>query len=162
MRIDFTFGRSAEYFRRQLTAGAKRRSASLVRASVALVLVGVAVAVCSEAAPLGVLAGLSLVLMALLLLWLARRTFHAAVTVPGSWSAPRRYLITDEALESSTDLTSTKWDWQVVHRVAVEPESYQFWQTGGPMFDLPREPLTPDQESELRAFLQARGFLPRG
>jgi len=160
VHIEFSFSRSAEYFYKQLTAGAKQRIKPLAYASVALVLAGVIIAVCTEAAPLGVIAGLDLLLLAVLLFWIARRRFHAAVTVSETWTIPRRYLITDGGLESSTDHTSMKWDWQVVHLVTVESNAYLFWQDGGPMFDVPREPLTPEQEAQLRAFLEARGFLP--
>jgi hypothetical protein len=76
-----------------------------------------------------------------------------------SWCGPRNYVITDEGLESSTDLTSSRWGWQVVRRVEPRPQAYLFWQDGPAVFDLPREPLTADQETELRAFLADRGLL---
>jgi hypothetical protein len=98
-------------------------------------------------------------LIAALLPWRAWRSFTAAVRMPATAHAPRTYVITDEALESSTELTSSRWTWPAVRRVDERPEAYLFWQDGPLVFDVPRAPLTPQDDADLRTLLQAKGLL---
>lgn len=159
MRIAFTFSRSPEYFREQLRPGAKRAVRRTLLVAGALAVGGSLAVLVSQGDGAATVAGFVAIFVAALLPLRARRRFAAAVTVPVAWCAPRTYVITDDGLESSTDLTSSRWSWQAVRRVDERPEAYLFWQEGPAVFDLPREPMTTGQEAELRAYLSGRGLL---
>lgn len=159
MRIEFTFSRSPDYFREQLKPGAKRAVRRTLLTACALAVGGSSAVWISQGEGAATVVGFATIVVALLLPLRARRMFAAAVTVPVAWCSPRTYLITDDGLESSTDLTSSRWSWQAVRRVDERPEAYLFWQDGPRMFDLPREPMTTGQEAELRAYLSGRGLL---
>lgn len=76
---------------------------------------------------------------------------------------PRLWTINDDGLRSGNRLGSTCWTWTQVRRVVERPDVYLLYQSDSPhtaTFDVPRETLTPDQDSEFRAFLTARGLLP--
>lgn len=80
--------------------------------------------------------------------------YRSAIKVPASWSTPRTYRITEEGLESLM-----RWSWSAVRSVQQWPEAYLFWQDGGVAFDLPREPMTPEQEADLQQLLASRNLL---
>ncbi|GAA1658123.1 YcxB family protein [Catellatospora bangladeshensis] len=159
MRIEFTFSRSPEYFRQQLKADAKRAVRRDVLRAVVLAVVGVVFVFISQGEGVALVVGAVALLAALSLPWRAWQVFKAAVTVPAAWCGPRSWVVTDEGVESSTDLTSTRWSWQAVLRVEERPNAYLLWQDGPAMFDLPREPLTAVEDAEIRAFLLDRGLL---
>lgn len=115
----------------------------------------------SDGEGVATVAGLVALVISLTLPERARRRYVQDVTVPASWSAPRAYLITDDGLTSSTGLTSSRWSWRAVRRVDERPEAYLFWQDAGPVFDLPRAPLSSAQDAELRSHLAGYGLLPR-
>ncbi|MCU7729072.1 YcxB family protein [Actinoplanes sp. KI2] len=76
---------------------------------------------------------------------------------------PRRWAIDDDGLRSGNRLGSVHWTWAQVHRAVEYPDRYLLYQSDNPhtaTFDVPREPLTPDQDDEFRAFLTDRGLLP--
>lgn len=76
---------------------------------------------------------------------------------------PRQWTITDDGLRSGNRLGSVYWTWNQVHRVVEHPDVYLLYPSDSPhtaTFDVPRDALTPDQDSEFRAFLTARGLLP--
>ena len=76
---------------------------------------------------------------------------------------PRQWTINDNGLRSGNRLGSVHWTWIRVRRVVERPDVYLLYQSDSPhtaTFDVPRDPLTPDQDSELRAFLTDRGLLP--
>jgi hypothetical protein len=78
---------------------------------------------------------------------------------------PRRWTITDEDLKAANTLGSVRWTWIQVKRVVERPEVYLLYQTDSPhtaTFDVPRDTLTPTQDTEFRAFLSTRGLLPTG
>lgn len=160
MHIEFSHRRSPEYFREQLGPGAKRGVRRILLVGFAVAVVGSLVVLVSQGEGAATVVGFGALVVAVLLPLRARRTFHAAVTVPAAWCGSRTYLITDEGLESSSQVTSSRWSWQAVRRVDERPEAYLFWQDGPSVFDLPREPMTADQEAVLRAFLSGRGLLP--
>jgi hypothetical protein len=125
VRIEFTYSRSSDYFRPQLRVAAWRAVRSMLLLA-AVLAVGGAVAVAinggSRAGALGIVA---IVVAILLALW-ARHRFVDAITVPASWRGRRAWTITEEALESNTDLTSFRWTWPTVHGVEQRPEAYLF------------------------------------
>jgi hypothetical protein len=157
VRIEFTHSRSREYFRAQLRADAWRVVGSTLLLAAALA-VGGAFTVSSDADPPATTLGVAAVVMSILLVFAAHRRFVNAVTVPALWHRPRSWVITEDALESHTDLSSQRWTWTAVQRVEQRPEAYLFWQDGPTMFDVPRAPLTTIQEAELQARLVELGL----
>jgi hypothetical protein len=159
VRIEFTYSRTSEYFRRLQRPVAIRLVRRILTVALGLAAFGSIAVLVSRGEGVGTVVGFVAVFVALVLPLRARKVFQAVVTVPAAWCAPRTYIVTDEALESSTDLTSARWSWQAVRRVDDRPEADPFWQDSPVMFDLPREPMTADHEAELRAFLNARELL---
>ncbi|MGI5175779.1 YcxB family protein [Dactylosporangium sp. CA-152071] len=157
MRIEFTYSRSQDYFRAQLRADAWRGVGPTLMLT-AMLAVGGAVTGLGDANPQSAAFGVAALVVAILLALKARYQFVAAVTVPELWHRPRTWSITEDALESNTELTSQQWRWAAVERVEQRPEAYLFWQ-GPVMFDLPRAPLSTGQESELQTHLVELGLL---
>ncbi|WP_426513477.1 hypothetical protein ACPPVO_24440 [Dactylosporangium sp. McL0621] len=157
MRIEFTHSRSREYFRAQLRAGAWRGVGSTLLLAATLA-VGGAFTASSDADPRLAALGVVALVVAILLALRARHRFVDAVTVPAQWHGPRTWVITEDALESHTHLSSQRWKWARVQRVEQRPEAYLFWQADPVMFDLPRAPLSTAQESELQAHLAELGL----
>ncbi|MEV4135000.1 YcxB family protein [Dactylosporangium sp. NPDC049742] len=156
MRIEFTHSRGQEYFRAQLRADAWRGVGPTLMLA-AMLAVGGAFTALSDADPQATVFGVAALVVAILLTLRARQRFVGAVTVPALWHRPRTWSITEDALESHTDLSSQRWTWAAVQRVEQRPEAYLFWQ-GPVMFDLPRAPLSTAQESELQAHLVTLGL----
>jgi hypothetical protein len=159
MRLTFTYARSTEYFRGLLRPDAMRAARRVAGTALGLAAVGVLLVVGSQGEGVGTLVGIPAVLASLMLPFTARRVYVEAVTVPASWTESRTFTVTEEGLESTGSLTSVMWTWPAVRRVEERPEAYLFWPDGGPMFDLPRQPLTPEHDQGLRAFLTERGLL---
>jgi hypothetical protein len=75
---------------------------------------------------------------------------------------PRRWTITEEELKAGSRLSSVRWTWIQVKRVVERPEVYLLYQSDSPhtaTFDVPRDTLTPAQDTEFRAFLAGLGLL---
>jgi hypothetical protein len=159
MRIEFTHARSPEYFRSLQRPEAMRAVRRVAGTALGLAAVGVLLVVGSQGEGVGTLVGIPAAVASLMLPFTARRVYVETVTVPASWTESRTFMITDDGLESTSSLTSVMWAWAAVRRVEPRPEAYVFWQDGGPMFDVPRQPLTAEQEQSLRAFLDERGLL---
>ncbi|MFI7602259.1 hypothetical protein [Actinoplanes sp. NPDC049681] len=159
MRIEFTFSRDGDYFRRQLTPGARQATVPLLAGGGALVVAGVVVAGALHFTAAVTVIGLALTLAGLALLVVRSRRVRTMVTVPGSWHSPRRWLLTDQGLESSTALTSAAHAWSTFRGGKVRDNAYILVQDGPVIVDIPRLPLTREQDEELCAFLTARGLL---
>ncbi|MDP9796741.1 hypothetical protein J2S43_005253 [Catenuloplanes nepalensis] len=164
MRIEFTYARPREYFREQRTAAGRAAAAPSLLGAVLLFAAGTAGSLTALLSP-GVtdelaLAGLALVLIAVGLCIQAHDRWRDELTVPASWCTPREWLITDEALESTTPIGSTTWNWAGIHYALRIPHAYFFRaEEGGRSFDVPREPLTPEQEQTLEDFIVERGLV---
>jgi hypothetical protein len=161
MRIEFTYARSPQYFRGLLRPTAFRAARRVAGTALGLAAVGVLLVVGSQGEGVGTLVGIPAAVASLMLPFTARRVYVEALTVPASWTESRRFMVTEDGLESTSSLTSVMWAWPAVRRVEPLPEAYVFWQDGGPMFDVPRQPLTVEHEQSLRAFLTERGLLGR-
>ena len=159
MRIEFTYARSPEYFRGLLRPMALRAVRRVAGTALGLAAVGVLLVVGSQGEGVGTLVGIPAAFASLMLLFTARRVYVETVTVPAIWTESRTFMVTDDGLESTSSLTSLMWAWPAVRRVEPRPEAYLFWRDGEPMFDVPRQPLTAEDEQSLRAFLAERGLL---
>lgn len=159
MHIEFTYQRNAQYFRALLGPAAKRPVRQILVLALVAAVTGVGAIAASQGDGVGTLMGFVALIVAAGLPFTARKVFVIATTVSASFLAPRRYVITDEGLQSVSAATSVHWSWQAVRRVEVQPQAYLFRQDGSSMLDVPREPLTTDQDATLRAFLAERGLL---
>ncbi|GAA2632906.1 YcxB family protein [Paractinoplanes durhamensis] len=158
MRIEFTFSRGPDYFSTIMVPGNVLRTRPLWVTGWFGVVAGLALAVLlgGELRALGVGAGLVLAGAALLLVrtWLIR-----ADRVPESFLSSRRWLLTDEYVESRTDLTVARHYWAGFRAAAILDHLYMLFCDRGPMLDVPREPLTAEQDEQFAAFLRGRGLL---
>lgn len=164
VRIEFTYARPREYFRQQMASTARLAA---MPSMVGAVLLAVAGAVWALSALLmsGVtndlaLGGLALILIAIGLCIRARERWEAEVVVPASWCSPRDWLITEEALEATTPIGRTTWSWAAIRYAVKIPDAYFFRaEAGGQSFDVPRKPLTEEQEQVLVDFITERGLV---
>ncbi|WP_433796131.1 YcxB family protein [Actinoplanes sp. CA-252034] len=155
MRIEFTFGRDAEYFRGQLARGARRATFPLLLLGLIAVAAGFAVMALLDRILLGALVVVAGV--AVLIVWQVR--LAAMMTVPLAWQSPRRWLLTDDGVESSSEVTSAEFAWSTFRSGEATKQAFLLFQEGHVMVDIPRRPLSPEQDAQLDAFLSARGLL---
>ncbi|MFC4072002.1 YcxB family protein [Actinoplanes subglobosus] len=155
MRIEFTFSRDAEYFRVQLIRAARRANLPWLLIGLAVLAAGFAALFVLEQVVVGVV--VVIVGVAVLVIWQIR--VAAMVTVPLSWQSPRRWLLTDDGIESSSELTSAEYAWSTFRFGEATRVAYLLVQDGHVIVDIPRRPLTDDQDAELRDFLSARGLV---
>jgi len=157
VRIEFTYARPSEYFAELMSPAVTRAIRRRLAVSGLLLL-----AILLAAALIGGYVGLLLVVGGVIGtavgMVLLRQRYRAAMRVPKSFLAPRRYLITDEAVESTSDSTSVRWSWDAVRSATVMTDVVIIGQDGGVVFDIPRAAMTPEQEQELLDFVDARGI----
>jgi hypothetical protein len=160
VRIEFTYARPPEYFSEAVRPAARRaRDVALgVQA------IGVVAAVILGLVLGGTTGLLVVVAVVAIAAWRARNAwlrYVAALEVPPEYSTPRHYLLTDESLSTDTDLTSSTWTWDAVRYASVLPQAFVLAQAAGPVFDVPRAPLTAEQDAELLQEIRTRGLGPR-
>ncbi|MFC4044525.1 YcxB family protein [Dactylosporangium siamense] len=165
MHIEFTFARPQKYFRTYAAPKARHAALPGVLTAGVLVLLGYAVVgfvddIAWSWLPAGPTVIGFFVIPTGYALWRAWRSYAALMNVPEFLSLPRQYRVDDEALHASTDLSAVTYRWPLVQTVWVTPEAYVFGVRNFGILDLPRVPLTEQQDAELRAFLAARGLLP--
>ena len=159
MHIEFTYSRPAAYFTALYRHNARRIARRFLIAALVWAGVGSVCLFAGQGEGIGAIVGFGALLLAVILPFRARQSLRAPVTMPPTAHAPRKYVITDDGLESSTELTSVRWTWPVVHRVDERPEAYVFWQEARQWLDVPRAPLSSQQEADLRTLLRERGLL---
>jgi hypothetical protein len=158
VRIEFTYERPPEYFQ-DPGAGSTGQPTTPRYVFAALIGgAGVAAAVV-PGAPGGVVAGGGLIAGALLLSWMTRRAARAHVSVPPGATTARRWVITDDGLASSTAVTSVEYAWPAFRSLTVWPQAYLLLLDRRTHIDIPRGPLTPDDDRALRAVLRGHRLL---
>jgi MYXO-CTERM domain-containing protein len=159
VQIEFTFSRSADYFRAQLMPAAKEATSRQFGAALVTFVAGVGILGSFSDTTAGTAIGAVLTLAGAVLLLLTRRRRTALVAVPESWLAPRRWRLDDDELASSSGRATSAYGWVAIRPGLVRPEAYLLRHEDGSLIDVPREPLTAGQDAELRAFLTGRGLL---
>jgi hypothetical protein len=159
VRIEFTFSRDADYFRRLLLPTAGVRTRVLRNAALLASTVGATLAAAFHDRAAGLTLGSVLVLAGVAALFARHRWIVKMITVPASWHSPRRWLLTADGLESDSELTSATHAWSTFRSGHVRDDAYLLIQGGPVIIDIPRLPLTAEQDTELNAFLQERGIL---
>ncbi len=155
MHIEFTYARTRAYFRRVLAAGAKRKVQPYLVATGTILAIALLLAVGGEFSAKALLLAIPLAALALVPLALAGRRWRRAVTVPDSRLTPRTWSLTGEAYASRTDDSSTEIVWSDFVSFRATDDAYVLRHRAGATFDIPREPLTAEQDTELATFLRA-------
>jgi hypothetical protein len=158
MNIDFIATRDSQYVRRLARDFARTRFWFAVFYLVGAVLVTVLCFLSRDGrAVLAALVNLVLVGLA----W-------ASVLAPGRrpWADPPsyflrtyRYVITEDAVTTSSAEVSGWFVWDTVRRVEERPYAFLLFDVSGGYRDVPRGALSSDQDDELRRFLIGRGLL---
>lgn len=154
MRIEFTYARDPEYFRRQLTPAANEDTQWPRTIGQVLLFAAVAVPVVLHGRPIALEIGAALLVAGGLLLGYAIRKRHRMVTVAASWLGDRTWLLTDAGFESRTEKTLALYSWAGLQPHRTLPGAYLLTtRLTGTIIDVPRKPLTSEQDAELGAFL---------
>jgi hypothetical protein len=154
VHIEFTHARTPEYFRRRFAAGAQRAAAPYSTAAAILGFAGLVVILGGEAATVSLLIGVPLLVAAAVLGAVAAWRWKRELTVRDGWLSPRTWRLTDEKFHSSTDESSAELAWSEFRSFLVQDDAYILYLPSGKVYDIPREPLTPEQEAELVAFFR--------
>ena len=157
MHIEVTYARPPEYFASLIRPAAQRaiRRRLVVSGSLLLLILLASALIGGQTGLIFAAAGIAVTAVGMVLL---RRRYTAALAVPASCLAPREYVITDDALESRTEVTSSRWSWDAVRSFSVTDDAVVFRQDGGVAFDVPRAAMTVDQEAELLTSARTRGL----
>ncbi|MEU4624045.1 YcxB family protein [Actinoplanes sp. NPDC023801] len=160
MHIEFTHARTPEYFRRRFAAGAQRAAAPYTTIAAVLGFAAVIVILGGEATPTSLLIGVPLLVAAALLIAVAWWRWKREVTVRDGWLSPRTWRLTNESFRSSTDETTVEAAWSEFRSFLVQDDAYILHLSTGKVYDIPREPLTPEQDAELVAFFRTGPATP--
>ena len=158
MRIEFTYVREPGYFQDPQLGAADRSSTPRYLFAAVIGVAGVAAAGIPDN-PGGGVAGACLVAAGLLLVVLTRRANRDSVAVPAGATSPRRWVITEHGLASSTEVTSVEYQWSAFRQLIVWPQAYLLRTSEGILIDIPRQPLTPDDNTALQEVLRSHGLL---
>ncbi|MEV6841860.1 YcxB family protein [Actinoplanes sp. NPDC051411] len=153
MHVEFTFVRSAEFFRRQLSPFVSQKLAFTRTAALVAVFASVAVPIATQGSREGIDFGVALLIMGGLLLAGALRRRNRMLRIPGSMLAECRWLLTDDRLELGTPDTLTRLSWSRLRLARVLPDAYVLAAAEGVSVGIPREPLSPADDAQLRALL---------
>jgi hypothetical protein len=154
VHIEFTHARTRAYFRRVLSAGAERKAQPYVVATLTLLAIALLLALGGEFSANALLLAVPLAVLALVPLAVAGWQWRRAVTVPASRLTPRTWTLTGESYASRTADSSTEIAWPDFVSFRATDDAYVLRHRAGATFDIPREPLTADQDTELAAFLR--------
>ncbi|MFC4064552.1 YcxB family protein [Actinoplanes subglobosus] len=155
MHIEFTHARTRAYFRRVLAAGAERKAQPYAVAAATILAVALLLAVGGEFSANALLLAVPLAVAGLIPLAFAGRLWQRAITVPASRLTPRTWTLTDESYTSRIDDSTTEIAWADFVSYRATDDAYVLRHRSGATFDIPREPLTAGQDTELAEFLRA-------
>jgi hypothetical protein len=154
VHIEFTHTRAPEYLRPRLVAGAQRATAPWTTTAAVLGVAGVVVVLGGEAAPGSLLIGIPLLGVAAVIAAVAWWRWRRAIAVPDGWLSPRTWRLTDERFHSAGEEGSAEVEWPEFTSFLVQDDAYVLTRSTGEVYDIPREPLTAEQDAELVAFFR--------
>ncbi|GGM98545.1 hypothetical protein FHR83_000357 [Actinoplanes campanulatus] len=159
MHIEFTDTRSPEYYRNRFPDRTSRAAKMLSAVVYPIGIVAVFIVVGGEFSPNALVTGGLLILAAIAAIgfarWLAVRAARRTAPVPVAELTPHDWVLTDERLVASTAESSTGYEWSAFEAMFVLDDAYLLRTRTGQAVDIPRAPLTPEQDAELRTFLCA-------
>lgn len=160
MHIEFTFSRTPEYWQGKFTAERSRIGTLAGFLVPPVAILALFILVFGEFSPAAALTGGALVLLAVaagvLARTLHRRAARDSLRPADALLTPRTWVLTDETLVSFTDQSSAEFPWSSFTALSTMDDTYLLWNTSGKTIDIPREPLTPEQDAELAALLRDR------
>ncbi|MBO3742818.1 YcxB family protein [Actinoplanes flavus] len=159
MHIEFTYARSPEYYRNKFPARTSRAAKPLFASVAPIGFLAVFIVLGGELSPKALMTGGLLLLAAIAAigsaLWLSARAARRPPEAPESALVPRVWALTGERLVVSKTESSIEYDWSVFTAMWVLDDAYLLRTATGGIIDIPRAPLTPEQDAELRTFLCA-------
>ncbi|MBW6435991.1 YcxB family protein [Actinoplanes hulinensis] len=159
MQIEFTHARSPEYYRNRFPDRTSRTAKILAALVYPIGIVAVFIVVGGEFSPNALVTGGLLILSAIAAIgcarWLAVRAARRTAPAPEAELVPHDWVLTDERLVASTAESSTEYEWSAFEAMWVLDDAYLLRTATGRTVDIPRAPLTTEQDAELRTFLCA-------
>ena len=157
VRIEFTFTRGPKYFA-VAEPDSRHDTWPLAPAAGFGIAAGGLLIVVLSGEIRALIAGGLLALAGLALLVVRRLVIRTDKGVAPGFLTPRTWLLTDERLESSTELSTARYSWSSFRSVVVVDQAYLLVRPGPTVIDVPRSPLTEEQDAEFAAFLAGLGF----
>lgn len=157
LNITFTAPLKEPYLRRFVRDTLRPMSSSAIGYSVALLAISV---MCFVVGGPAVVPGLmSLALAFVFLVYMGFPTDRYVRALPDYFYGPREFVISDSELTVNSPTTSSRMTWETFKR--AEQRSYAFILYLYPYHacDVPRAPMTDEQDEQLRQFLIGRGLL---
>ncbi|AEV87717.1 hypothetical protein ACWT_6705 [Actinoplanes sp. SE50] len=153
MHIEFTHARSQEYFHRRFAGAGSKVARPFAIPAAILGVLGWLVCCAAGSVRSELAAGGVLIAVAAALAGVAFLRWRQEVVVPADWREPRTYVLTDESFTSWTAKTSAKLAWSAFTWLRQEDDAYLLRTIAGRTWDIPREPLTAEQDAVLAGFL---------
>ncbi|GAA0464803.1 hypothetical protein Aca07nite_79230 [Actinoplanes capillaceus] len=159
MHIEFTDTRSPEYYRNMFPDRTSRAARILAALVAPIGIVAVFIVVGGEFSPNALVTGGLLILTTIAVIGCARflavRAARRTASVPVAEPTPHDWMLTDDRLVASTAESSTEYEWSAFAALFVLDDAYLLRTGTGQIVDIPRAPLTAEQDAELRTFLCA-------
>jgi hypothetical protein len=157
LNITFTAPLDEPYLRRHVRHLLWRHSLSGILLS--LCLLGIAI-LCFMAGGQAVFPGLvNLGLAFMFLFWLGFPVDRYLRSLPAHVYGPRGFVISDSELTVSSATASSRMTWETFKRAEQRSYAFVLYLYGQQACDVPRTPLTDEQDEQLRQFLIGRGLL---
>jgi hypothetical protein len=163
VRIEFTYRRAADHFGHPANPRPEASSVPAFVFGVMAALLGATIMVLVRDEPRPGVAGAAIFLFGVAVIVGARQQSRRPYAVAPAARTERRWVLTDQAIEVSTELTEARSVWAAFAGASVLPKSYLLVmkdRNDRRTFDIPREPLTPEDDQALRAVFQENGILP--
>ncbi|HWS32807.1 MAG TPA: YcxB family protein [Actinoplanes sp.] len=159
MHIEFAYARTPEYFRNKFQPEPSRAAVLLHYLVIPIVFLALFILVFGGLAPKAVLTGGGLIVLAVVVAvlsrTLARRAARISTRPADGMLTLRTWVLTDELMASHTTESSAEFTWSSFTSLWTMDDAYVLRTAAGRAIDIPREPLTPEQDTELNTFLTA-------
>lgn len=158
VHAEFTYARSRKYLRRQRAFLVSRQLVGPRSAGQVLLFLGVAVPLAARGSRPAIDLGAALLIAGAIQLYRTIRLRSRLLDVPDEMIAEYRWLITDDRLEFETPDTLVRLSWSHLRLARIFPDSYLLSGQDGVLAGIPREPLSPEVDAEVRAILDRLPF----
>jgi hypothetical protein len=157
LNIVFTVPLDEPYLRRLARDGLRRQAWNGISYSFALLVIAV---LCFVSGGRAVLPGLlSLVLSFVFLVAMGFPVVRYMRSVPAYVYGPREFVISDSEVTVNSATASARISWETVTHAVERPYAFVMYMYTQYTWDVPRAPLTPAQDAQLRQLLIDRGHL---
>lgn len=157
LNITFTAPLKEPYLRRFVRDLLRPHSSSAIGCGVALLAISV---MCFVVGGPAVVPGLmSLALAFVFLAWMGFPTDRYVRALPAHFYRPREFVISDSELTVNSAISSSRMTWEIFKRAEQRPYAFVLYMYPYHACDVPRAPMTDEQDEQLRQFLIGRGLL---